>query len=54
LLEQVGITGDLVFVGRGETFQIWEPSALARKDGELREKLKTGQIRMPVIPARPR
>jgi MraZ protein len=54
LLEQVGIASDLIFVGRGETFQIWEPSALARKDNELREKLKTGQIRMPIIPARPR
>jgi MraZ protein len=54
LLEQVGITGDLVFVGRGETFQIWEPSALTKKDDELREKLKTGQIKMPLIPPRPR
>jgi MraZ protein len=54
LLEQVGITSDLIFVGRGETFEIWEPSALARKDDALREKLKTGQIRMPLIPARPR
>ena len=54
LLEQVGITDDLVFVGRGETFQIWEPSALAKKDDELREKLKTGQIKMPLIPPRSR
>ncbi|HTJ65585.1 MAG TPA: division/cell wall cluster transcriptional repressor MraZ [Alphaproteobacteria bacterium] len=54
LLERVGITSELVFVGRGETFQIWEPGALAQKDAELRDKLKTGQIKMPLIPSRPR
>jgi MraZ protein len=54
LLEQIGISGDLVFVGRGETFQIWEPAALAEKDQALRDRLKSGQIKMPLIPSRPR
>ena len=36
LLESVGITEEVVFVGKGRTFEIWEPSAYATHAEESR------------------
>jgi MraZ protein len=50
LLDQVGITTELAFLGRGPTFQIWEPQALARRTAEAVEALKTGAVAFPTLP----
>jgi MraZ protein len=51
LLEQVGITTEVAFLGRGATFQIWEPQALNRRAAESIEAIKTGAVPFPVLPA---
>ena len=51
LLEQVGITNEVAFLGRGATFQIWEPQALARRMEEAAQAIKTGAVAFPVLPA---
>jgi len=51
LLEQVGITTEVAFLGRGATFQIWEPQALARRTEESIQAIKTGAVPFPVLPA---
>jgi len=37
LIAHAGIDGQVTFVGRGRTFQMWEPEAFARFDAEQRE-----------------
>jgi len=51
LLEQVGISTEVSFLGRGATFQIWEPQALARRSAEAVEALKSGAVSFPALPA---
>ena len=51
LLEQAGITGEAAFLGRGATFQIWEPGALARRMDEAAQAIKTGAVPFPTLPA---
>jgi MraZ protein len=51
LLEQAGITTEAAFLGRGATFQIWEPSALARRMEEAAQAIKSGAVPFPVLPA---
>jgi MraZ protein len=55
LLEKIGIkaeTGaEIAFLGRGATFQIWEPGKLAAKTEEAAEKLLAGDIAFPTLPA---
>lgn len=51
LLDQVGITTEVAFLGRGATFQIWEPQALARRTEESIQAIKTGAVPFPVLPA---
>ena len=51
LLEQVGITSEVAFLGRGATFQIWEPGALAQRTAESVEALKSGAVPFPTLPA---
>ena len=51
LLEQVGISGEVAFLGRGATFQIWEPQALARRALEAAEAIRTGAVPFPILPA---
>jgi MraZ protein len=51
LLDQVGITNEVAFLGRGATFQIWEPQALERRRLESIEAIKTGAVPFPVLPA---
>lgn len=47
ILEQAGITSTGVFVGKGETFEIWEPKAFAQHQAAARElaKAKRGALR---------
>lgn len=40
LLEHAGIKVDAVFVGRGQSFQIWEPAAFAKMQSESLQKLQ--------------
>ena len=40
LLKHAGITDEAVFVGRGKSFQIWEPSAFAKMQSESLAKLE--------------
>lgn len=35
LMDMVGITGKIVFIGSGERIELWAPEALAREDGNL-------------------
>ena len=51
LLEQVGIVGDVAFLGRGPTFQIWEPQALARRTAESTDALNSGAVAFPILPS---
>jgi MraZ protein len=51
LLDQVGITTEVAFLGRGATFQIWEPQALARRAAESIEAIRGGAVPFPVLPA---
>jgi MraZ protein len=51
LLDQVGIGAELAFLGRGATFQIWEPQALARRTAEAAQALKSGAVSFPTLPA---
>ncbi|NKD54794.1 MULTISPECIES: division/cell wall cluster transcriptional repressor MraZ [unclassified Haematospirillum] len=38
LLEHAGLSSEAAFVGRGRTFQIWEPSALKKAEAEIRRR----------------
>jgi len=51
LLEQIGIEGEVAFLGCGATFQIWEPQSLARRTVEAAKALTTGAVAFPVLPA---
>jgi MraZ protein len=51
LLDKAGIGSDVAFVGRGSTFQIWDPAKLERRAAESIEAVKTGQLAFPTLPA---
>ena len=51
LLDQVGIGNDVAFLGRGATFQIWEPQALTRRAAESAQAIKAGAVPFPTLPA---
>jgi MraZ protein len=51
LLEPVGITTEVAFLGRGSIFQIWDPAALEARSVQAAEALKTGAIAFPTLPA---
>lgn len=38
LLKHAGITDTAVFVGKGRTFQIWNPEAYAKEEQEIRKR----------------
>ena len=48
LIKAAGIDEDLVFVGKGPTFEIWEPKAFAAKSEAARKMAleKRGQLRL--------
>jgi MraZ protein len=41
LVETAGINDRAAFVGKGQTFQIWEPDALARRKAEALERARS-------------
>ncbi|MDB5407478.1 MAG: putative Protein MraZ [Rhodospirillales bacterium] len=47
MVEHAGITENAAFVGLGRTFQIWEPTAYARHQDEMRERAKRQGITLP-------
>jgi MraZ protein len=47
LVEFAGITGQVVFMGMGRTFQIWEPEAAERRRAEARERARTLGFTLP-------
>ena len=53
LLDQIGITTDAAFLGRGSTFQIWEPGALAAEAAKAADALRSGAVSMPVLQRAP-
>ncbi|MFN7709657.1 MAG: division/cell wall cluster transcriptional repressor MraZ [Holosporales bacterium] len=40
LLEQIGVSEEIAFVGRGPTFQLWLPKAFASHQGAARGRLR--------------
>lgn len=46
LLEITGISDRAAFVGKGPTFQIWEPAALATRKAEARERAPNLTLRL--------
>lgn len=49
MLDAIGIDGEVSFLGRGATFQIWEPAALDRRHAEAAEAFKSGAIALPTL-----
>jgi MraZ protein len=47
LLSSAGITGDMVFVGLGRQFQIWEPAALAQRRAEAMANARAKNFTLP-------
>lgn len=47
LLEAAGITDRAAFVGKGRTFQIWEPNALYRIKAAARERAREQRLTLP-------
>ena len=47
LLEQAGIAGQGIFVGKGETFEIWEPVAFRAHEALARELAKAKRGALP-------
>jgi MraZ protein len=52
MLEQVGIDSDLVFAGRGQTFQIWSPENIAKFDAEADARVAQSPNRIRLAPRR--
>ncbi len=46
LLEITGITERAAFVGKGPTFQIWEPAALEARKAEARQRAPNLTLRL--------
>tara|TARA_B100000989_G_scaffold294040_1_gene272364 strand:- start:525 stop:989 length:465 start_codon:yes stop_codon:yes gene_type:complete len=44
MLEEAGITNKCVFVGKGETFEIWEPDDYRKHDAEARKLAKEKRL----------
>lgn len=49
MLKGAGITDRAAFVGKGQTFQIWEPEALYQKKEEARERARSQGLTLPGI-----
>jgi MraZ protein len=49
MLDQIGVGAEIAFLGRGATFQIWEPKALDDRHAEAAQALKTGAISFPTL-----
>jgi MraZ protein len=51
LIAHAGIGERALFVGRGRTFQVWEPSRWETHAAEMRERAKTRGLTLPGRPA---
>ncbi len=51
LVEYAGLTNQVTFMGMGELFQIWEPTAAARRRAEAREAARLQQLSLQSAPA---
>lgn len=47
LVAHAGLTGAVVFMGLGRTFQIWEPGAAERRRAEARERARELGLTLP-------
>ena len=47
LVQYAGLTDIVVFMGRGRTFQIWEPAASERRRAEARNATRTRGLTLP-------
>jgi transcriptional regulator MraZ len=45
MLAEIGIEGECVFVGRGDSFQIWEPSAFEARMNAVKERARKKRAR---------
>jgi MraZ protein len=53
LLQHAGITDRAAFVGRGPTFQIWEPGAFDLHQGTARDRVRADGATLRLHPRRP-
>jgi len=51
ILAHAGITEQVAFVGKGQTFQIWEPAAYKAVEADIRARALTAR---PTLPLRPK
>ena len=51
LAAHAGLTGQIVFMGMGKTFQIWEPAAAERRQQEARERARARETTLPAVAA---
>jgi MraZ protein len=49
LAAAVGINGEVAFVGKGSTFQIWEPAAHATATRNATDAVKNGDVEFPTL-----
>lgn len=47
LMQHAGIADQVVFMGMGRTFQMWEPAAAARRRDEARERARSRSMTLP-------
>lgn len=40
MVEQIGLNGECVFAGRGDSFQIWRPDAFEARMKEVKERAR--------------
>jgi MraZ protein len=50
-LDKAGIGAEVAFLGKGSTFQIWDPAQLETRVAEAAEAVKLGAVSFPAIPA---
>ncbi|MCK5296640.1 MAG: division/cell wall cluster transcriptional repressor MraZ [Alphaproteobacteria bacterium] len=48
LMTHAGITDSVAFLGKGKTFQIWEPKALEKAQKEARERIVKSRTTLPL------
>jgi MraZ protein len=51
LVAHAGIDGEVLFVGRGRRFQVWNPSAYLEKRSVVFDRLRTRGATLPLRPA---
>ena len=50
LLEYIGVGGEIAFVGRGATFQMWLPEKFEGAQAESRARIKQAQSTLKLSP----